>query len=375
MVSSADEIDEGFAHFSTMRAAVDAELCRLIQAADASQVWMSDGARSLAEWVSLRLRIRFSAAKRMVAMARRLLDLPVVFSAFAEGELSWDEVDSISRVATSETEESLLREMAGLSNHELDRLARHAKPPTDDEEQEVWERRRLVRQWNLDQSELKFWGNLHGDAGQAFDTAIDEAVDRMPANPETGMFDPVETRAADALAELSATTGDRFSPPQVTLHADLDALTSDVPSVAELASGALIPNEAARRLCCDAMVETAIREGNVIIGVGRNTRVVPGWLRRQLQHRDGGRCRFPGCGGRRWLQAHHIRHWADGGPTDLDNLILLCGHHRRFLHEHQWTITTTGDQIIFGKPDGTIYPTKPPSLHPRLAQLTTSRSP
>ena len=73
------------------------------------------------------------------------------------------------------------------------------------------------------------------------------------------------------------------------------------------------------------------------IGIGRRSRIVPAWLRRHVDHRDGG-CRFPGCGHTRWTDAHHIRHWGKGGPTDLDNLVLLCHAHHRLIHEGGWTI-------------------------------------
>lgn len=176
-------------------------------------------------------------------------------------------------------------------------------------------------------------------------------LEKLPVNPKTGVFDPVETRAADALAELAGTTGDESSPAQISVHTTPDALTLQDPSVTELGSGALLSNDTARRLACDALVETIIHDENVVVGVGRNSRAVPSWLRRQVEHRDGNRCRWVGCGAKHWLQAHHVIHWADGGPTALDNLILLCGHHHRFLHNNQWTITYEQGDFVFHKPD------------------------
>jgi hypothetical protein len=155
-------MEQGFTHFGGLYSAAAAELCSLIQSVDRSQMWMGDGARSLSEWVSLRLRIRYSTAKRLVSVARRLEELPLVSSRFSAGDLSLDQVESISKLASPETEQGLVEEMLGLSNHELDRRARHINPPDSDDERSVWLRRRLVRQWNLDSSELRFWGNLPG---------------------------------------------------------------------------------------------------------------------------------------------------------------------------------------------------------------------
>jgi hypothetical protein len=186
------------------------------------------------------------------------------------------------------------------------------------------------------------------------------------------MFDPYPVRLADGLVEVCATTGDGSSPSvQVTVNADLEALTSttETSGVAELQGGPVIASETARRLACDSIVETAVYDDCRVLGVGRLTRTIPGWLRRQLWHRDGG-CRFLGCPDKGWIHGHHIQHWADGGPTTLENLILLCGYHHRFLHEQGWTIE--GDpagKLIFKRPDGRSYPPVRPELHPALREL------
>jgi len=206
--------------------------------------------------------------------------------------------------------------------------------------------------------------------------AVEDAANRIPVNPETGLFDPYPARLADGLVEVCATTGDQTTttPPQVTVFADLDALTTETEGVTELARGGLVPNETARRLSCDCVVETVVTDGSVIVGVGRNSRTVPGWLRRLVNHRDGGQCQWVGCSHTRWLQVHHIQHWSQGGATDLDNLILLCGFHHRFVHEHHWHITTNkNNQFQFRRPDWTPYPPPKPDLHPRLAALVGTR--
>src|SRR5207302_8475613 len=89
-----------------------------------------------------------------------------------------------------------------------------------------------------------------------------------------------------------------------------------------LANGARVPFEAARRLACDARIQEIVETaGGEAIGIGRASRQVPGWLLRMLRERDGG-CSFPGCGRMRWLHAHHVVHWADGGRTGAGNLLL-----------------------------------------------------
>ena len=125
----------------------------------------------------------------------------------------------------------------------------------------------------------------------------------------------------------------------------------------ELAGGIPLAPETARRLACDgAIVRIVERDGNTL-DVGRKTRAIPPTLQRALAARDGG-CRFPGCTATRFVDAHHIEHWADGGATRLGNLVQLCRHHHRLLHEGGFTVTRApGDGgLVFRRPDGRRIP-------------------
>jgi hypothetical protein len=163
---------------------------------------------------------------------------------------------------------------------------------------------------------------------------------------------PVNEERADALvliAERSlhgadATGGDRT---QVVVHVDEDVLadpTQDGRS--EIEGGPGVPAETSRRLACEASVVVMRGES-----ASRKTRVLSARLRRLLAARDGGRCTFPACG-RRIVDAHHVRHWAQGGPTELANLTLLCGTHHRLVHEGGWSVEMTDRGPLFQRPDG-----------------------
>ncbi len=371
-----DEIDETLTHFVALTSASQAQICELIVEVDRRQQFLADGSRTLADWLSARFSIRHKTARQLVSVARRLSDLPALSARFSAGDLSLDQVDAISRMATPDTEAGLIEEALGLSNALLDRKARRANPPVGSDEQAAHRVRALWIQHTLDGASGRLTAHLPHLDLEIVETAIRDRANKIGPDPETGLFDPYSQRMADGLVEVCATTGDQttVSPPQIVVHADLDALTTFDSGVTELGSGALIPNETARRLSCDCVVETVITDGSQIIGVGRNSRTVPGWLRRLVIHRDGGSCRFHGCGNKNWLQVHHIVHWSKGGTTDLDNLILLCGFHHRFVHEKGWSITTnsTGG-FEFRKPDRTLYPPPKPDLHPRLTALVDTR--
>ncbi|MCU0271159.1 MAG: HNH endonuclease, partial [Acidimicrobiales bacterium] len=128
------------------------------------------------------------------------------------------------------------------------------------------------------------------------------------------------------------------------------------PEHAELADGTPLAAETARRLACDGRAQLVLTdERGRPVGVGRVTRTVPPWLMRLLHQRDHG-CRFPGCGRQTHLHGHHIEHWARGGSTDLQNLVLLCPHHHRLVHA----------ELRFLHPDGRPYRTGPPGLDPAV---------
>jgi hypothetical protein len=92
-----------------------------------------------------------------------------------------------------------------------------------------------------------------------------------------------------------------------------------------------------------------------VIRLGRIRRAPPAWMVRQLRYRDR-ECRFPGCGTRRFTQAHHIRFWGEGGRTELENLVLICSFHHKLVHEYGWRIRRehTGE-VRCARPDGTRY--------------------
>jgi hypothetical protein len=164
---------------------------------------------------------------------------------------------------------------------------------------------------------------------------------------------------------VEAAEADRAS---VVIHAEPVVLGGGEGG-AEIEDGPQISNETARRLACDARWQlVADGPSGEALGIGRQRRQVPRWPVRQLRRRDRG-CRFPGCARARWLHAHHLRHSAEGGPTDPANLVMLCGHHHRLIHEGGWRVEGhPGDEVRFLHPGGQVLSTRPLPLRPEVRE-------
>jgi 5-methylcytosine-specific restriction endonuclease McrA len=145
------------------------------------------------------------------------------------------------------------------------------------------------------------------------------------------------------------------------VHVDAPVLAdADAPGQSVLEDGVYVPAGTSQRFACDAsrVVMRHAADGR-IEEVGARTRTIPPALRRALHHRDRG-CRFPGCG-LPFGQGHHIRHWANGGPTTLSNLALLCRRHHRAVHEEGYQVERQADgELRFRRPDGRPLPDTPP---------------
>ena len=177
-------------------------------------------------------------------------------------------------------------------------------------------------------------------------------------------------RRADALTTMAETTlrrgpgqlstGDRY---QVVVHVSAETLSKDdSDGRCKLDDGPRLAPDTVRRIACDGSLLHITEDiaGNPL-DIGRKTRAVPQALRRALRSRDGG-CRFPGCTHDRFVDAHHIEHWADGGKTSIDNLVLLCRRHHRLVHEGGFGLEKVADgRIRFTRPDSRVI-----DDHPRL---------
>jgi hypothetical protein len=171
---------------------------------------------------------------------------------------------------------------------------------------------------------------------------------RIPAMPDEDGSSFAHARRADALLALCSGRASEGSDPDhatVVVHAQIEGLNDDS-SGCELEGGPALGPDSVRRLLCNARAQTVVEDPTGrVLGLGRVSRGPPAWMVRQVRYRDR-ECGFPGCGSRRFTEAHHVRWWRHGGRTVLDNLMLICSFHHRLVHEHGWSVTRDPDGAV-----------------------------
>jgi hypothetical protein len=345
--------------------AVNADICcaqrrlfRLIRDADAREVWCEDGARDTAHWLSMRYGISEWKARRWIAASHALEELPRLSRAFEMGELGIDKVVELSRFATPGTEARLIVWARGVSSGCIRRKADLMVRRSANDAQDV-DRDRSVTWWYEDEGRrFRMDTDLPAACGPVVINAVEREVRRIPVMPGEDDLHYLHARRADALVALcSSRAGEDPDPGRATMvvHAPLEALVS-VDRGVELEGAGVIHAETARRLLCNARVQAVIEnEAGDVVGLGQVSKVAPAWMLRQLRYRDR-ECVFPGCGARRFTQAHHIVWWERGGTTDLENLALVCFFHHKLVHEYAWSIRREPDRTVsWFRPDGVRY--------------------
>jgi len=375
-----DRLGDEIAELSVHLEAATARLLDLIREFDIRAGW-NNGFRSCAHWLSWRVGLDLGAAREKVRVARALGTLPRLARALGRGELSYAKVRALTRVATPATEERLMEVgRAGTAEH-VERIVRGwRRLDRNAEAREAAQRHRCraLHVYRDHDGMVAVRGRLEPEVGELLIQALTAAREtlyqrtyRTFADADVGEVSAetpvVEQQQADALALLAETAlhrgidpgapGERY---QVVVHVDAPALADpEAPGQSVLESGEHVSAETSRRLACDAsrVVMQHAQNGRVV-EVAARTRTIPPAVRRALHHRDRG-CRFPGCGGR-FGQGHHIRHWAQGGPTTLSNLAMLCRRHHRAVHEEGYRVDRDAcGELRFRRPDGRLVPEVP----------------
>jgi hypothetical protein len=378
------EITELAAHIH----AATFQLLEMIRIFDEEQGWAGEGVNSCAHWLSWQCGMNQGTAREKVRVAHALANLPRISASFREGRVSYSKVRAMTREATRNNEEFLLHIARNGTAAHVERLVRYYRRTKRLEALQMENRAHALRELTWYTDEDGMWvlkGRLSAEQGALISKVLegvmeeldeeqkDEPADVSAETPEgvdlcEAQPYPVAVRRADALERvaesyLAGGTGDRSGGDRymVNIHTETDTLKIDGEGAeSELEERGRVSAETSRRMACDSSVvhwhETP--EGGPL-SVGRKTRSIPPAIRRALKRRDGG-CRFPGCSCTRFVDAHHIRHWADGGETSMNNLVLLCRRHHRLVHEGGFGVhnESAGD-VHFTYPDGRIMPYGP----------------
>lgn len=351
--SIADEIQ-------SLAADIEVARCRwlgLIAEFDEREGWAPEGFANCAAWVAYRCALSPMAAREYVRVARRLRELPQIREAFATAVLTYSKVRALTRIENIEDEDELVELARNATAAQLETMiGKYGAVLRATAETAFAER---FFSWTIDDDGgYRFRGRLPAEIGALVAKALETAREELGADVSAETLDSPGARNADALAliaeralsadETGSTGGDRY---QVVVHLEPAALAGDIAARCELDGGAPVAPETARRLTCDAALVGIVEQDGAPLSVGRKTRSIPPALRRALRSRDRG-CQFPGCTHTRHVDAHHIHHWADGGHTDIANLVQLCRHHHRLVHEGGFTVEGAVGALVFRAPNG-----------------------
>ena len=382
-LARADALEREITDLCAQINAAGYRLLQLIAELDGEAPWGSWGLRSCAHWLNWRCGIGMNAAREKVRVAHALKELPLISASFATGELSFSKVRAVTRIADSHNEENLLHLARYATAAQVERLVRAYRGVKRRAERERASAQHTARELNYyydDDGSLVIRARLPAEEGAVVLQALNAAMDARDAEQNEAEPDDVTAvtseasesfaqRRADALTTLAETTLRHGPEPlsaaeryQVVVHVTAETLKGDEAGRCELENGPGIALDTVRRIACDSsLIRITEDDAGTPLDIGRKTRAVPPALRRALKVRDSG-CRFPGCTHHRFVDAHHIRHWADGGNTSIDNLVLLCRHHHRLVHEHGFGVErTAGNGIRFSRPDGRVI-----EEHPQL---------
>jgi hypothetical protein len=410
---SIDDLDHAICTLARQMNAETYRMLMLVREFDERLGWQKWGLPSCAEWLAWRCGLSLSAAREKVRTAHALREMPAVAAAFEDGRLSYSKVRALTRVVEYGGEETLLAYALEVTAAQVDERCREIRNANPDDSTagafRAWEHRSLTVYRDRARGMMKITVDVPIGDGEVIAQAIERAAevcdaanglefaaarkfagvrDASEAAPNGWCAQQCDALLAIAKASLAGASarlaGAKDSlagtNPSAEGSADQNASADSSGAIADAVAGGVadhyqvvihvdgsalrggagrseLPIETVRRLACDGSTVTVLEdERGTPLDVGRKQRTVSTPLKRALWARDRG-CRFPGCHRTRFVDVHHIHHWADGGETSLYNLVLLCTHHHRLLHEGGFAIRRDAQgELYFRRPDGRVIP-------------------
>jgi hypothetical protein len=386
------------AELTGQRNAIDGRIVEIFAEIDHDQLWGNTGARSVQGLVAWKLGISSANAGRIAAIAHRLPEFPRCAAGMREGRFSLDQIGVIADGASDGSDEHYAQLAESATVNQLRtaiKLEPRPEPPAEPsppQPESRTDRPRSITKTSDEHSATWHITLPHTEAA-VFDAALQSHQDGLVAEwrrvhadgvaESTPAHTPPFPNAVDGFMSLvqagwdtdvaARPHGQRTT---VVVHVDIET------RLASLHLGPLLSDDDRRYLLCDATCEVWFERAGRVIGSGQETRTVNRRLRRALEHRDHGSCVVPGCGATRGLHAHHIKHWEDGGLTELANLVLVCPFHHRLHHRGGITITGPADRLVVTDASGLTLeqgslarpPTTPPPDVPPCPGPTGERA-
>ncbi len=393
LVQTGLDICHAIEQLEALRAAIVAEIDERAVSFDTL------GFRSVKQWLAANTLLEVPAAARILALGRMLSRQPEIADAFNAGDISAEHASLIGKFcetpprgmpneALDSCRKVLLDAASGPAAttttvrtciSRLERIFESDElPASEDTERNEFHASKTLN------GRVSVKGDLDAVTGEMLLTALsaltkprnlldDPAEKRTPARQRADAFSEILRRYLDS-GEAPVEGGER---PHLSLHVNAsDLARSDAAhewvnpdgdsdlfgdkDIARLPHTGPLSIATARRLACDCHLTPIVMDDGVPINLGRSSRTVSKKQRRALIARDHG-CVFPGCGAPpAHCEGHHIKHWADGGPTDLDNLVLLCRYHHTLLHHSHWDVKIGADRHPWFTPPSTVDPYKKP---------------
>jgi len=370
-----------------------ARLVAIVAQVLVDESWAIAGIRSPEHWLTMRAGLSPFRARAIIEVARRCGELPSVMGAFADGQLSFDQVAVVARYAPANVEASVAEFAVFASVPQLRRALSHypfdppaqpgyaernpngepaagssparfshigdpeapGEPATDETatggapagvgDPPSWNGFALSDDPSGAPAELSMshdqWGRFTmrfsapADLGALVEAALKEAKDALfrAGRPEVTFGDAMVEIAGRSMG--AAESINRRDSYRAYVHLDSDG--------GWLTGKPRLPKHIAEKLTCDGILQPVWHNQGAAVNVGRAQRIVPTRTRRLVEDRDRG-CRFPGCASTR-VECHHLIHWADGGPTDSWNLAGLCPFHHDAHHGGDFTVSGDANDL------------------------------
>ena len=388
-----EELDNAIGRLNRSINSSSYQLLLLIREFDERAGWLQWSFIDGVSWLKWRCDLGTGTAREKLRIAHALKELPLISDAFSEGNLSYSKVRVMTRVATPENEAELIELARRMTVHHL---TEHCKQRSNAQKSSTAAARaaqnsRGFRVWH-DQAKgtMHFSIELPVEEGELLEQAVEKAAAQLTI--ETGLCAPgndqeetswsakqsdavvhvmrhfLSENHRDNLPESQSSSGNTSISSNssadhhlVMIHVDESALTNTHSAKPKSSNPdnetSQYPIETVRRLCCDGSIVPIIENSKgEPLNIGRKMRTVTTAIRRALWSRDKG-CAFPGCSHKRFVDAHHIKHWADGGETSVENMVLLCSSHHKLVHEGGFQITRDQhSELFFRRPDGKAVP-------------------